>query len=151
MKDGRWIPWNPTIEIVLKEKRTPKPLYTKEVESVFPKRESVGFDCLAADFVEPFGKGTIADFYLHYDSVVPLNGVTLLDWSYLTNNLTISSAGGGGFITKSKDIFSKMISEYEAPEKGYTDTVNYELKRTRDNIFMDRKLDNDKYLFLSRG
>lgn len=147
VKDGRWIPWNPTIEIVLKEKRAPKPLYTKEVESVFPKRESVGFDCLAADFVEPFGKGTIADFYLHYDSVVPLNGVTLLDWSYLTNNLTISSVGGGGFITKSKDIFSKMISEYEAPEKGYTDAVNYELKRTRDKIFMDRKLDNDKYLF----
>ena len=149
VENGRWIPWNPTIEIVLKEKREPIPLYTKEVEKSFPKNETVGFDCLCGDFIAPWGTGARPDFRVKYESVRPpiRAGTKYPDFSYFTNNLVLFAEESGGFITKPKDTFSRLVSEYEAPEDGYVGTIDYEMKRTHDKIFVNRKLDGDKYLF----
>ncbi|MDD4442033.1 MAG: hypothetical protein WC328_13610 [Kiritimatiellia bacterium] len=149
VKDGRWIPWNPTVKIVLKEKRTPIPLYTKTVEKVFPKEKDVGFDCLREDVVAPWGRGKDSDFTFKYESVRPpvRSGMKYPDFSCFTNNLVLSGVEGGGFITKQKDSFSQFVAEYEAPESGYTHSLGYEMKRTTDKIFVDRKLGEGEYLF----
>ncbi|NLX24982.1 MAG: DUF4198 domain-containing protein, partial [Lentisphaerae bacterium] len=46
LKYGKWQPWNPTIEIVLKEKKNPIPLIVRNFdEAVLPlENEPVGFD-----------------------------------------------------------------------------------------------------------
>ena len=149
VKDGRWIPWNPTVEITLKEKLEPIPLYTKTVEKVFPKEETVSFDCLRGDFIVPWGKGEHPDFSLKYESVRPLvrAGMKYPDFSCFTNNLVLSGAEGGGFIMKQKDSFSQFVADYEAPEDGYVSVLDYETKRTTDKIFVDKKLGGGEYLF----
>ncbi|MFA7054486.1 MAG: hypothetical protein WC328_15845 [Kiritimatiellia bacterium] len=147
VKDGRWIPWNPTVEIMLKEIRNPVPLYTRRVEALLPKGQEIGFDCLEGDFIIPFGKGENADFYMTYESVIPSNAVTLYDWSFLTNSLSLVATESGGFITHKKDSFSKMAAQYEAPETGYTSVVGYEMRRTHDKIFVNEKLNESEYLF----
>lgn len=146
VKSGRWIPWNPTIEVVLKEKRKPIALYTRCFEKVFPKNEPVGFDCVLADFIAPFGKGQNADFILLYESEVPSRHATLREWGYQTNSLAIV-APTGGFITKEKDLFSCLVSDYEAPLKGYENTIYYEYKRAGAKIVSNKKLNTDEYLF----
>ncbi len=61
-KDGRWLPWNPTVEIVLKEKRNPVSMQRKDrLWLTFPKHQTVGFDVETGDLVEPFGTGKVAD------------------------------------------------------------------------------------------
>ncbi|MDD4018215.1 MAG: hypothetical protein PHV28_09740 [Kiritimatiellae bacterium] len=148
-KDGRWLPWNPTVDVVLKEKRTPIPLYTKTVEKTFPKEGAVGFDCLEKDFVAPFGMGKTADFTFKYESVRPpvRAGMKYPDFSCFTNSLVLSGMEGGGFITKQKDSFSQFVADYEAPKDGYMPVLDYEMKRTTDKIFVDRKLGEGGYLF----
>jgi hypothetical protein len=64
IKDGRWQPWNPTIPVILREERNPIPMYVKRFEEVFGNGDTIGFDCEKGDFVEPHGKGKIADFMI---------------------------------------------------------------------------------------
>ncbi len=88
-----------------------------------------------------------ADFYLTYESVIPPNAVTLHDWSFLTNSLSLVAAEAGGFVTHKKDSFSKLVTHYEAPENGYAHVINYEMRRTHDKIFLNERLDESEYLF----
>jgi hypothetical protein len=39
-EDDKWHPWNPTIEVTLKEKRNPVPMYARYAEILFPKTSS---------------------------------------------------------------------------------------------------------------
>jgi len=57
--DGdRWLPWNPTIPVVLREIRNPIPMYVKWVDWVeIPVDTDVGFDCVIGDLVKPLGGG----------------------------------------------------------------------------------------------
>ena len=58
VRDGKWHPWNPTVEIILKEKRKPIPMYVKQVAIKLPKNgEPFGFDFKVGDLVKPYGKG----------------------------------------------------------------------------------------------
>ncbi|MEI6084594.1 MAG: hypothetical protein WCS70_09865 [Verrucomicrobiota bacterium] len=66
---GRWGPWNPTLEIVLKKKSDPVPLYARKIEvwqgviaDALLTTNSVGFDLLKGDWLPPYGKGEVADF-----------------------------------------------------------------------------------------
>jgi hypothetical protein len=149
VENGRWIPWNPTVSVLLKDHRNPAPLYVRQINAVFPKNETVGFDCLVGDFIEPFGKGTDADFYFWYESIRPplRDGQKYPSFSCFTNSVTISIPDGGGFATQKKDKFSQFVAEYEAPNKGYTTELNYGLKRTTDKVFINRRLDEKEYLF----
>lgn len=60
----KWEPWNPTIEVVLKKKRNPVPMFRKGTFGmkipVFNK--PIGFDLEKGDWVAPYGKGLLSDF-----------------------------------------------------------------------------------------
>lgn len=63
-KDGKWQPWNPTIEFVLKEKKNPIPMYvaTPYKDRILPKQNTwIGLDMKKDDWVSPYGKGEHAD------------------------------------------------------------------------------------------
>jgi hypothetical protein len=60
---GRWLPWNPTIELVLKKIVNPVPMYARRVDIKIPATDApIGFDLVQGDWVQPFGKGVQSDF-----------------------------------------------------------------------------------------
>ena len=77
VKDGRWLPWNPTIPVVLREIRNPTPMYvsfagsgkTAGSATPFPVNAEVGFDCRKNAWVAPYGIGEVADFTLRISSL----------------------------------------------------------------------------------
>ena len=69
---GKWQPWNPTIEMVLKEKKNPIPMYATDAQNelILPRSNAwCGFDMEVNDWVKPDGKGRHADveFFLAWD------------------------------------------------------------------------------------
>jgi len=63
--DGnRWLPWNPTVTLVLKKKRNPGAMYAQRVEWIkVPVYDTpVGYDLEVGDWAAPYGKGKISDF-----------------------------------------------------------------------------------------
>lgn len=59
----RWLPWNPTLEVVLKKIVNPVPMYARKVSAELPElNKPIGYDLTAADWAGPYGKGTQSDF-----------------------------------------------------------------------------------------
>jgi hypothetical protein len=113
VSSGRWQPWNPTIPIVLREKRNPIPMFVKRFEGRFRNGEMVGFDCEKGDFVEPHGKGKVTDFIIHVNG----SGIKYED---MTKRINLDSPDpDGGFIILKWYQHSAFKSEYLAPESGY--------------------------------
>lgn len=114
VKDGRWLPWNPTIPVILREIRNPISMYVKQFEGTFGNGETVGFDCKKGDFVEPHGKGSIADFMIRVDG----HGT---QYENMTKEISLDALDpDGGFMICKWHEHSAFKSEYLAPESGYT-------------------------------
>jgi hypothetical protein len=148
----RWMPWNPTVDVVLKEKRKPIPLYGWRSKIVrFPKGKEVGFDCEKGDLLAPYGKGEQADFTFFYTSAFNPERTASSSSGGLTNRMVVSAGEEGGFIVKQKDTFSELWSVYQAPESGYHSKLIYEVERPKGKIVKDRRLSSGDYLiFKSR-
>ena len=60
---GRWEPWNPTIEVVLKKKRNPVPMYAQKTQPLaIPLLDQpIGYDFEIGDWVTPHGNGNRTD------------------------------------------------------------------------------------------
>ncbi len=121
---GRWTPWNPEIEVTLKEHRHPIPLVLHTSE--FRRKECgepVGFDVEIGDWVAPYGRGENADF------VVGLQGADTGDGenggSSGESPKVILSAGEppNGFVQCTRETWSRLSSQYEAPEDGYVPDI----------------------------
>ena len=117
LKDGRWLPWNPTIPLVLRDIRNPIPMYVKRVDGKFPKNQVVGFDCEKGDFVAPHGHGEVADFTIQISG----DGIDNQRWN-ITNSLDSVDVDGGFQVLKRHN-YSGFKSEYLAPESGYATNI----------------------------
>lgn len=114
----RWMPWNPTVEIELKEIRNPVPMYAKSVNIGLPELDvPLGYDMERGDWVPPHGSGRIADFVF--------TGVLVKhDERNYDHTLTVQfSNEGDGIIDGGLqgDQPSWMKSDHLAPESGYLD------------------------------
>ena len=120
LENGRWIPWNPTLRVTLKDIRNPIPMYVKRAKIIFPSRgEFFHYDFLAGDLVEPHGKGKVPDIAVMY--TVPRSE----SLQNCARELVIRAmADGDGFILKQKDKWSALMCEHTAPETGYTPEIN---------------------------
>jgi len=59
----RWQPWNQEIRIVLRKIGNPVPMYARKVTAILPAvNKEIGFDLFHADWVAPYGAGSMADF-----------------------------------------------------------------------------------------
>lgn len=69
VKDGKWQPWNPTITMVLKERRHPIPMYatgTQYTITLPRQNEWFGFDMQKCDLMPPHGTGRHVDLELRH-------------------------------------------------------------------------------------
>jgi len=62
--NGQWLPWNPTVNIVLKPIGARVPMYAKKVwnTSLPENNKQIGYDLEIGDWVAPYGKGITSDF-----------------------------------------------------------------------------------------
>ena len=72
VKFFRWQPWNPTVELLLRKRENPVPMYarnTKWSELNIPViGKEVGLDLIKFDWLPPYGKGVTADFIVKFES-----------------------------------------------------------------------------------
>ena len=137
-KDGRWQPWNPTLEVVLKEKRKPIPMYTKRVESKIPVRDlPIGYDFLKGDWVQPYGQGKDADITLTYSETPRTN--TLRRYDLI---IAFTNQMDGAYLMK-KDNYSQFASAHEADAKGYQSGLAFVYERTDNKIIQDKRITED--------
>jgi len=140
-KDGRWIPWNPTLEVIMKEKRNPVALDYKTVESRVPVYdEPLGFDLVENDWVVPHGKGVRSDMVLTYSEKDEALGA-----GRYTLSLGFPDIGNGVYVRQT-DRYSQLLSDYVAANDGYSTVLNFIYERTKDKIVSDVRIDESKML-----
>ncbi len=147
--DGRWLPWNPQITVLLKEKRKPTPMFAKSGRVTFPEQDKrIGYDFMLGDFLPPYGRGRYADLVFEYSFVPGKSG----HYADFTRQLHITTSGGNdGLMMLDADPLTEMISAYEAPEEGYVKELKLLRVRTPTNIVEEIVFPKDKYIiFRSR-
>jgi hypothetical protein len=113
---GKWQPWNPTIEMVLKPIVKPIPMYAKRVETAIPAFNTpLPYDLSVGDWVAPRGKGKITDIIF----TAKLDQRSDTDYNY---SLTVSFPNKGDGIQVfevPRHAGSEFKSPRHAPEEGY--------------------------------
>jgi hypothetical protein len=119
---GKWQPWNPTLDVVMKKIIRPTPLFARfKHDTELPSNdEPVGFDLEESDWLPPFGHGKSADFVFKLTKRVSSFhdfGAELL--------LTFANKGDGiqGMVDNSKGA-SRLRSAHEAPDTGYAPSLS---------------------------
>lgn len=112
-----WEPWDPIVNVFLKEKRNPTPMFAKKTGDMkIPIIDQpVGYDLEKGDWVMPYGKGVVNDFIFYFKT----RYVRPNDWE-CSYKLTFSNISDGiQEYTPNKENRSQYIWPYEAPESGY--------------------------------
>jgi hypothetical protein len=146
LQNGRWLPWDPTLEVTLKEIRNPIPMIVKKAKIVLPKKGSYfEYDFLVGDLVEPHGSGKRGDMAFMYKSERSRSS-HYLDF---TKELWIKAmAEGEGLILKKKDGWSTLNSSHEAPDSGYLTNLMLRTDRTDTKILENIEINEDDYLII---
>ena len=153
VKDGRWIPWNPVIEIVLKRKVNPVAMYVHNgIDTIkVPKHgEFIGMDMEYGDWIAPYGKGKVADFLACFDVDAKDDA-----WSEFKTTFTLRFLPPyNGCYRMKKDMESQLASVYSADIAHLFDTeVSFISERKFDSgtqcVFAhNNRLGDDEYLVL---
>jgi len=114
VNSGKWQPWDPTIDVILKQIVNPVPMYAKRVNMSVPAMNApVGYDLEIGDWVSPYGKGTSSDLVF----TARLDRREERDFDY---RLTVSFAkSGDGIQSFVGETYSALKSPRVAPENGY--------------------------------
>ncbi|HEY5747868.1 MAG TPA: hypothetical protein VIU12_17465, partial [Chryseolinea sp.] len=143
---GRWEPWNPTVEMVLKPIVNPIPMYARRVDTIdIPTvGQPVGFDLIVSDWVNPYGKGKTSDF------------IFLLDKDYTSINLpfqvtlTIRFANeddGIQSVIAPINVGSELRLPRYAPEEGYQPVLVKSSSRKAPNAPIQQDYRDDQNYF----
>ncbi len=120
VKDKRWAPWNPTIEVVLKRKINPVAMYVAtygiESHSIPFVGKEVGFDLWENDWVQPDGRGKHADFFVVFE----WDGSKYANYKGSALTLLFKEPYSGTYRTKT-DSFSTLKSPYQADTNAVFD------------------------------
>jgi len=114
--DGKWQPWNPICETILRPMVKPVALYAKIVKLRIPKLDKpCGFDLEASDWVAPYGKGVKSDFIftLHQED----RGMQ--DYDVLGELTFKNPLDGLQEVSQPVVKYSVFKWERQAPESGY--------------------------------
>lgn len=143
---GRWQPWNPIVDVLLRKIEKPVPMYARNTKhSILEIPESnkdIGFDLAKFDWVIPYGSGSHADFIFHLKRRV-------VDRKDFDATLTITFSNKYDGIQSSLEEL-KDGSQFKlpriAPEKGYQNRLvliewrnpaDYNVKRNFDFLASD--------------
>jgi len=133
---GRWQPWNPTVELVLKAVGVQVSMYAREVmdQKIPVQGKPIGFDLMVGDWVQPYGMGTTPDFIFQLDSTITktitnralaFNGGTRIWTNALHDNrLTIRFSNEGDGIQFVASMAGGLRLPRLAPTEGYQAILN---------------------------
>ena len=128
-KNGTW-PLKET-KVILREKKTPIPMYAKRVETYIPATNiACGYDLMIGDWVKPYGKGKQKDLSFN---ITQKNVKNRMDFEGKLE-ITFSEEKDGFCKYKRKGIGKSVYDwDYTAPTNGYTYplyiTVGYKLPK----------------------
>ena len=113
---GRWQPWNPRVEAILRPIGKPIALYAKKVDTELPVlNEPCGYDLEAGDWVMPYGKGMKKDliFTIRQD----FRGIKDYD---LRGEMSFANSLDGLLEVPSPVVLYSVFKwDRQAPENGY--------------------------------
>lgn len=120
LKNGRWEPWNPVVEILMKPVVNPIPMYARKIGDGVPFEipginKPFGFDLVAGDWVAPHGKGKSLDIIFTLKELVPFTASTK-PFDYVLA-VTFSNEGDGIQSVLAEN--SILRTPRNAPEGGY--------------------------------
>ncbi|MBW7907965.1 MAG: carboxypeptidase regulatory-like domain-containing protein [Kiritimatiellae bacterium] len=141
VREGHWLPWNPTNTVVLKDVSKPIGMYAKKVETQVPNRDKpVGIDLEVGDWVVPHGEGKQPDLLFTYKAEIQ-------DFWNGSLELRIACANKlDGFIRVDMDVQSDFRSTYEAPRSGYQPELQFAFVTTTEKDLKIEKLGDTEYL-----
>jgi len=143
LENGRWIPWNPTLEVVLKEKRKPISMHQNYIETVMPTGTNrLGFDFIVGDWVAPYGKGSNADMWYVYDE-------TFIDRDnfYIKLSFVFPGENNGCYMRKT-DNYSELVSEHEAAERGFEPSYVSVIEQEKGKYTKEKRFGEKDYMVL---
>jgi len=149
----KWQPWNPTLELVLKEVINPVPLYvvragtyTNHIE--FPeKNKFIGYDLIERDWVVPYGKG------IHKDFLFKLEGEFIPSPMYVDETLTIkfeNPEDGIQSIYVEPALGSLLRLPHHAPASGYQSKLVQRSKSDDKKVYISYERDDQNFFFRIR-
>jgi len=145
---NRWEPWNPTIEVVLKKKRNPIPMYMNNTNwAQIPKLNTpVGYDLQKGDWIKPYGVGVFGDLLVSFST----DYKAYRDYrSKLTITFPNEKDGIQEYYFDNNDQ-SYYKWPFEAPEEGYLRKIEkFKSDRPNEGIKTNAKK-NVNYIFRVR-
>lgn len=116
-QNGKWQPWNLTIDLTLKQIVNPMAMYARRLNKALPvKNESVAFDLFVGDFVAPHGRGETADMIFQIE---PIDSTKDINRRALAIRFPNPTDGILPFKPSGHFSGSALRSPYDAPENGY--------------------------------
>jgi hypothetical protein len=145
-EDGKWQPYNPTLDVVLKRIIKPIPMYARMVETDLPLAdEPIGYDLVEADWVAPHGRGKVGDFVFKLTKRV----VSYKDYGAELQITFLNKQDGiQGFNAPPKK-GSELRSPHQAPEQGYEPSMSLRQGSSEQGSYGFNKEDQN-YLFRVR-
>ncbi len=134
-KGGKWQPWDPTVDVVMKPIINPIAMYARKMGDVTSplelpqKGQPIGFDLMAGDWVAPHGKGSVADLVFTLEETIPY--VRVEDPFDITLTISFSNKGDGiQSILAPINKGSELRLPRAAPKDGYEQTLVKEIGRS---------------------
>ena len=154
---GKWQPWNPTVNLVIKRVLNPIPMYAKTLRNLSPPFQipeygkAIGFDLMKGDWVAPYGKGETEDFIFKMDCTLR-DGMTSDRYQMYDASLTLSFSNDGDgiqpFYIHPMRSSTLRLPRF-APESGYASNwVKTAYVHKDESHFENREDEN--YLFRVR-
>ncbi len=147
VKEGRWEPWDPTIDVILKPVINPQPMYARKLRVEMPLADApVGFDLVESDWLAPHGRGKVADFVFYLSRRFE----TWNDY-YAEIKLAFSNEGDGiQMIPGQGQSASELKLPRLAPEQGFLPEFATSIGRTPSTLGRDDGKAGRSYFFRVR-
>lgn len=149
--EGRWLPWNPEMTLVLRKIENPVPMYARDTHmkiiTLPVANKSIGFDLIEYDWVAPYGKGK------HQDFLFKLTGKYVNDYEF-DAKLEISFPNkfdGIQLVKEDRSQGSMLKLPRFAPETGYQSKLTKSKSRSPGNPLKQDSQDDNNYIFRIRS
>ena len=150
-ENGKWSPWNPKIQVLLRKIENPVPMYARDTKmsrlKIPETGKDIGFDLVSYDWVTPYGKGVASDFIFRLDK-------RFTDRNDFDGKLTITFSNahdGIQLIKENRKNGSCFKLPRYAPENGYENSLTKTMFRTPHAYIHDNSDDNNNYIFRIRS
>lgn len=149
--NGKYQPWNPTIEMKMRKIENPVPMYARNARSsklVIPVIDKeAGFDMMEYDWVSPYGKGIYPDFTFKLEK-------KLIDNKNFDSKLVITFPNkfdGIQMIKEDLDFGSEFKLPRNAPTGAYQSQLIKIRKRKTGGPRVDNFEEDNNYVFRIRS